>query len=379
MIRVGFIGAVSKEWMGGLNYYKNLLYALSILVNRQIVPIVFVGKQTDENIKKMFRQYAHVVEHSMFDYKSLTWYGWKILSRFFKFNYFLEKILKKYHIDILSHSDTVGLNHIKTINWIPDFQHIHLPEMFSSVELTKRNQEFLKLAKYSDAIILSSYDALKDFNNFAPQYIHKAKVLQFVSQPNKNYFDLNKEDEKRLRNKYQILTPFFYLPNQFWKHKNHLLVFEALKLLNDKGICITLVCTGHLHDYRNIQHIDVLKNYITKYNLENQIYLLGLVDYEDVFAFIKFSEAVINPSLFEGWSSTVEECKSVGKNIILSDLDVHKEQFQEAQFFERNNAQSLATLLENYQFDKQVPSAFLNTDERTRLFAETFQNIIKGL
>ena len=30
MIKVGFIGAVSKEWMGGLNYYKNLLLVLEL-------------------------------------------------------------------------------------------------------------------------------------------------------------------------------------------------------------------------------------------------------------------------------------------------------------------------------------------------------------
>ena len=73
MIKVGFIGAVSKEWMGGLNYYKNLLYAISILEDKKIEVVVFVGKKTDEEIKNMFKKYAEVIEDSMFDRKSFQW------------------------------------------------------------------------------------------------------------------------------------------------------------------------------------------------------------------------------------------------------------------------------------------------------------------
>ena len=53
MIKVGFIGAVSKDWMGGLNYFKNLLFAIDTLKNKELQVFVFVGKKTDEEIKEM--------------------------------------------------------------------------------------------------------------------------------------------------------------------------------------------------------------------------------------------------------------------------------------------------------------------------------------
>jgi len=376
MIRVGFIGAVSKEWMGGLNYFKNLLYAISILENKEIEPIVFVGKKTDEDIKAMFRKYAQVIEHSMFDRKSLSWFYWKIPQRIFKTHYALDQLLKQYHIDVLSHTDIINLKSCKTINWIPDFQHLHLPHMFSSAEIKHRDIHFLKLAQYSDAIVLSSFDALKDFNSFAPQYIQKAKVLQFVSQPDSRYKDLSNDDEDRIRKVYDIDVPFFYLPNQFWAHKNHQVVFEAIKILKDNGHDIYVVCTGYMNDYRNTKHITELRNYIEVNRLHNHIRLLGLVPYEDVFALMKFSVAVINPSLFEGWSSTVEECKSVGKNMILSDLVVHKEQYPEAAFFEKNSVESLKDILSNYKvtFDISITN---NIDVRTYCFAQNYLNVIK--
>lgn len=59
------------------------------------------------------------------------------------------------------------------------------------------------------------------------------------------------------------------------------------------------------------------------------------------------SISVINPSFFEGWNSTVEECKSIGKNIILSNLNVHLEQDPPgAIFFDPNNAEELADILD---------------------------------
>lgn len=218
MIRVGFIGTVSKEWMGGLNYFKNLLFALNSLENKEIEIFVFVGKQTDVEIKNMFKQYATVIEDSIFDRKSLKWFLMKIEQKIFDTNFLFSNLLRKYDIQVLSHASIVNLSGIKTINWIPDFQHIHLPHMFSQKELDARDKDFMKLILKSDVIVLSSQDALKDFKSFASQYENKAKVLQFVSQPDKKYFELIEDNRVALLNKYNLVNEFYYMPNQFWKH-----------------------------------------------------------------------------------------------------------------------------------------------------------------
>ena len=378
MIRVGFIGAVSKEWMGGLNYFKNLLYAISTYEQKELEIFVFVGKKTDSEIKNMFKKYATVIEDSVFDRKSLKWLFSKLEYKMFKTNYILESILKKYAIQVLSHASILGLNTVKTINWIPDFQHLHLPNMFSQKEIKSRNESFLKLIKNSDKIVLSSYDALNDFKNFAPKYETKVDVLQFVSQADQQYFILKKQDEEILRKKYELARDFFYIPNQFWRHKNHMLVFKVVKTLVDEGNNICIVCTGYLKDYRNKDYIEEIHHFIKTNKLEKNIILLGLIDYEDVFGLIKFSKAVINPSLFEGWSSTVEECKSVEKNMILSNLAVHKEQYPNATFFQKNSEESLKNILLTYDFQKvnQIES---NLERRTKEFSKKYLAIVKGI
>ena len=376
MIKVGFIGAVSKEWMGGLNYFNNLLFAIDSLNNKELQIFVFVGKKTDEDIKNMFKQYATVIEDSIFDRKSFKWFLMKLEQKIFKTNFLLENILKKYDIQILSHTSITKFKNIKTINWIPDFQHIHLPQMFSKKEIENRDKSFMQIIKDSDVVVLSSFDALTDLKNFSSEYQNKARVLQFVSQPNSRYFELNENDKNNVFKKHDIKDDFFYMPNQFWKHKNHMTVFKAVNELKKYGIQICVVCTGHLADYRNKTYIDEIKNFIKINNLEKNIKLLGLVEYEDVFALIKFSKAVINPSLFEGWSSTVEECKSVEKNMILSDLDVHKEQYPNATFFERNSVESLKNILKNYK-KENIDSNIESLEIRTKKFADTYVSICK--
>ena len=75
--------------------------------------------------------------------------------------------------------------------------------------------------------------------------------------------------------------------------------------------------------------------------------MLGKVPYEDVIALMKNCEALINPSLFEGWSTTVEEAKSLGIKLLLSDISVHFEQLgNKAKYFKKNSALSLANLIE---------------------------------
>jgi glycosyltransferase involved in cell wall biosynthesis len=376
MIRVGFIPAVSKEWMGGLNYFKNLFYAINEYKKSDIEIYIFTGNKIDKNIKEEFKKYGNIVQDAMFDTGSLTWWLWKISDRLFSTQILLEFVLKKYKLDVLSHSSVVNSKKFKTINWIPDFQYIHLPNMFSKKEINNLNRRYKKFSDLSDGIILSSFDALNDYKNIY-QNKQNSHVLHFVSQPSNIGQLQSLQHKEEFFRKYQITDKYFYVPNQFWKHKNHIVVFESVKILSEQGIQCKIICTGHLKDYRNEEHIHFLQSFIENNELSDNIKLLGLVPYEDVFNFIQYSQAVINPSLFEGWSSTVEECKSVQKNMILSNINVHKEQYPSATFFSKDDSIDLANILANYE---PVVSSEISQEllvNRTYTFAEQYHNILK--
>ena len=58
------------------------------------------------------------------------------------------------------------------------------------------------------------------------------------------------------------------------------------------------------------------------------------------------SVALIHPSKFEGRSSPVEQAKSMGKKIILSNINIHREQNpQRGTYFDPNNSLKLSSIM----------------------------------
>lgn len=88
----------------------------------------------------------------------------------------------------------------------------------------------------------------------------------------------------------------------------------------------------------------------------------------------------MNPSLFEGWSTVVEEAKYRGKRIILSDIDVYIEQVSAyGYYFSPHDADALAKLMihvwdEKFEdMDKDVLEQILN--EKQKKFAACYEQI----
>ena len=89
--------------------------------------------------------------------------------------------------------------------------------------------------------------------------------------------------------------------------------------------------------------------------MRNNYKYLGTLPYLDVMSLIYHAKAIINPSLFEGWSSTVEQAKAYNKKIILSNINVHIEQKPEnAIFFDPKNSKDLSKILMKVCKEKKI-------------------------
>jgi glycosyltransferase involved in cell wall biosynthesis len=101
-----------------------------------------------------------------------------------------------------------------------------------------------------------------------------------------------------------------------------------------------------LHDPRNPKYIQQLKDYLSSNQLEDKIKVLGFIPRKDMLCLIEHAYAVVQPSLFEGWSTVVEDVKAVNKFIFLSDLKVHREQINKnVCFFDPYNEEDLCNKL----------------------------------
>ena len=382
MIRVGFImGFGDKSWMGGVNYFKNLLLVISRDQGRRIDPVILCAQKHVDECRKDFPG-LETIGSDIFDSSSLGWRLSKVKQRVFGKDARIDRFLKTNNIRLLSHSGHLGKkSEIPTLAWIPDFQHTRMPDFFGEAEIHNRNMRFKRICNYCSGVLVSSEDARNDLRNFCEKSISKSHVLRFVSCLASN----EKADGGAiLKEVYGIEGKFFYLPNQFWVHKNHHVVLRAINLLKSEGKNIRVIFTGNPKDSRQAESYNNLMMYVSDNDLESHTRFLGLIPYQHLVVLQSTCVAIINPSFFEGWSTTVEEAKTLGKAVILSDIPVHREQNPErCAYFDPHDERSLADIMwaQWNSYSGEVEQAAMAKAEeklpaRMQGFSDDYQNIV---
>lgn len=181
MIRVGI--ALGASWLGGVNYYRNLLSSLCSQPDRQIEPVLLLGQEAAADVLAGFPE-VELVRSRWLDQPSGRWFVRKIWQQSLHADPFLTRLLRHNKIDVLSHSDFLGRRaSIPAVCWITDFQHRQQPEFFSRFERMYRDRDFHLQCQLASRIIVSSHDAQAALSEFHPNAVAKTRVLQLVAQP----------------------------------------------------------------------------------------------------------------------------------------------------------------------------------------------------
>jgi glycosyltransferase involved in cell wall biosynthesis len=392
---VAFADIVNPSWTAGAHYYQNLFAALCSL-DAELRPRLGLVRSRWSSYPKGYDGYRATVDEELMapdepgPSSSFVSRQRLRLRRIAHLNHppttarpRLASLLRARSYDVIftcweEYGPAFGL---PLLGWIPDFQHLHLPDLFSPEETRQRDKLFARMSRHATRIVLSSEDAQRDFASFAPGDASKARVLPFVAQVPKRVYDV---DPAAICGRYHLPKRFFYLPNQFWRHKNHELVIDALRIAKKTHDDIAVVCTGNTQDNRDSLYVGQVLAQISKLDLRDNMIILGWVPHADTFALMRQSLALLQPSLFEGWSTTVEESRSLGKHVILSDISIHREQDPpSATFIDPSDPRSLAGhLLRVYEerepgADEQLEAAARRSLlERTRRFGERFMRIV---
>lgn len=324
---IGIVYQPDANWIGGTYYVQNIVQALNTCADKDLPFVkVYCNSHKDYLDFAEITHYPYLRERLIQTYPALyKW--WRRINR-----YLLGKKLPAPHLfarksenDIFVYptSTTCLIDNNKALGWIPDFQEEHLPQFFSEQEIKQRRMSHSELVKQNIPIVLSSESARKDLFTFYPTSISiQTFVLPFaVSHP-----DYSNENIEELKYRFNIKGEYLFCANQFWQHKNHMLLFKSFLKAKQQGLSLQLICSGQLYDNRNPKYIEEIKNFITSNQLENDIKILGFIERTEQLCIMKNAYAIVQPSLFEGWSTVVEDAKSLNKFIFLSDIPVHREQ-----------------------------------------------------
>ena len=376
-INIAFFFEKFGTWEGEKNYLYSLISAVDEYSYDDLKINIITSKKLSNYFKSLKLKNTKIIESRFFETGSTLNYFRKVLSKIFnKFDPLILYYIKKYKVDLISHYTPFFF--CKTICWTPDFQHIHLTENFSEKEIARRNKLYNNIIDNADLVLLSSKNSINDLKKYTKKKINYKK-LNFVPKIN---LDIIKK--KNIKKKYN-LKKYFIVPNQFWKHKNHIILAKSIAKLKNKNFNFKIVLTGDsISQNGKFFFFDFMRE-IKKKKLESYFVYLGRVPYADLICLIDKSHSVINPSFFEGWSTSVEEAKILNKIVILSNIKVHKEQNPKmSYYFDPKNSNELSKKI--YQVSKIRSNKFKKFDfikknyiiDRIK-FAKNYAKIVKEL
>lgn len=375
--RVGIIYNFDENWIGGSYYIQNLIRSLNFLPENEQIQLYILAKdkfQFQELLKVTGYPKLKFVQYKP-KYNKLERGVNKLTQKLFKKKWIEKKVKLDWVFPL--YGIPQDLKHIKElVFWIPDFQEKYLPNFFSDEDIRNRQGCYENMVDLNYPIVFSSHCALYDFDNFFPDAKNQKRVLQFaVIHPN-----LKSNDIKEVKTKYGLEGDYFFSPNQFWQHKNQIAIIEAANILKNKGVTVKIVFTGKEYDYRNPDYTANLKQKVLDYHLENEIIFLGFIDRIDQLVLMKNAQAIIQPSLFEGWSTVVEDAKAMNQTLIVSNIAVHKEQLGEkAYFFSPDDYEELANKIVEVNANPVYKLSYdLDYSVNIREFALNLKSLIKS-
>ena len=368
----------AADWIGGHYYLINIINSLQSLPDAHRPHIfVFYDYKVESSLELISYPYVTYIYHQAPANNYLNY----VKSWLTRKNFFIGNIIEKYQLRGIYPLMDFPLGkpalHSKGISWFPDFQHRFYPEYFSKINIFFRELRVKRLLKRTHALVLSSQDAFNHLQRFykVPKEL-PVHILRFVSQverPKNLVFD-------EIAELYQVNRPFFIVSNQFYIHKNHWVVLRALEVLKQRRSDFLVVFTGKEEDYKVTNFVQGLKDFVTEKELTDYVRFLGVIPRAHQLFLMSKSMAVVQPSKFEGWSTVVEDAKTLQVQLILSDIDVHEEQMQERGFyFSPDDVEGLIQLMEDFLDKRVTPKAtFDDFEQRISTFAQTFVQIFEN-
>ena len=246
-------------------------------------------------------------------------YNFPLLAKFYNtFFTLMGKMLRDNKIDILFQTQQAYIPNynVKEIVPVHDLMHRYerqFPEVSS--EYRKREIQMKSYSRYAECILVDSELGKKQFKEC---YVKKkTKSPHIVSLPFvvPDYIYDNQEEY------IDVPLKYIFYPAQFWKHKNHINLIKAMKILKNTIPDIHLVLVG---SEKNC--LKEIKNYIKNHELESNVSILGFVSNGNIKYLYTHAVAMIMPSYFGPTNIPPLEAMAVGCPVAVSDKYAMPEQ-----------------------------------------------------
>lgn len=292
----------------------------------------------------------------------------KLIKKLFNFIF----NLNKFESFLLSNSvDLVYFNSmsstalfLKKIDYIVSFwdmAHLDYPlfpeckENYHSI--SAREYIYKTLADQSLYIITDSKEGMR---KFLKRYNVEEKKLKIIySEPSSQILKRKKVDDNfstEVLKKFDLLNKkFIFYPAQYWAHKNHIYIIEAISLIEkkkDKELIAVFCGTDK-------NNLDYLKSFTKKLKIEKSIKFLDFLSEDELNELYKNSFAIVVPTYFGPTNHLPIEGFYFEKPVFYSNIWSDIEQVKDAVIsIDLNNPNDLANKLLKFLSNKDLEEEF---------------------
>ena len=224
---------------------------------------------------------------------------------------------------------------------IMEFPEINFGGKFEFREAT--NARTLKKAiKVIVTLDYSKKDVIKRYNLDEK----RVEVLEFL--PNIRTTKPNKSVS--IREKYKLKNDFIFYPAQFWAHKNHIYILEAIKILRkEKATDIDVVFSGS-----NKGNLEYILDKAKEFKIEDLVHYIGFVSNDEIPLLYDQSLALVMPTYLGPTNIPPLEAFAYETPVCYSDTPFFREQVGDAAFFmnlkdPNSLVQNLLTILNDHK------------------------------
>ncbi len=222
-----------------------------------------------------------------------------------------------------------GLPYVLAVHDLQHRLHPELPE-FAGAELAEREYLFRHGIAGAAVVLVDSEVGKEDVLEFYGDAIEPERVAILPFLPAVPAA-VTPADRERVRRVHRLPERYLFYPAQFWPHKNHRLIVEALaELERAHGVEAAVVFVGSkLGGLRERTHVE-LQARARELGLEQRIQYHGYVPAEDLPALYAEAVALVMPTLFGPTNIPVLEAWALDCPVITSDIRGVREQAGDA-------------------------------------------------
>ncbi|NKL30207.1 glycosyltransferase [Rhizobium leguminosarum bv. viciae] len=241
----------------------------------------------------------------------------------------------------VTHSSTPNyfrkLNYITTVLDLCHRDDLEFPEVSSDGKFEERERHFSTCLPRAVAVMVASHQLLK---SIVVRYgIDEERMIAMPFEPSPFLGEAHSIDRTAVLGNYGLRDGYYFYPAQFWPHKNHIRILEAVSLLKQKTAVnsdIRVVFSGA--DRGNLARI---KQQAQRLGVSDNVTFLGFVPVDHMRALYEGALAVVMSTYFGPTNLPPLEAWAVGRPLVYS-AHLNEQVGDAALFADANDAEQWA-------------------------------------